>query len=298
MSEQRIAAVGVSSGEPAPVVPNLPILSSATTAWDGILVEQHRLRALQIPEHSLPKHLICIHLSSGIELDWRVAGERLQSRLTMPDDISLTPAGLPRMVRWNQEAEILFISLEPELIARAAHEAVYADDIELAEKWGGPDPQIQHIGLALKAELEAGGLAGRLYGESLANALAVHLLRRYSTKQITIRDFTDGLSMNNLHQVTEYINDNLEHDLSLNAIAATIGMSAYHFARMFKQSTGLAPHQYVIGRRLKRAQVLLTTTELTILEVCFRVGFKSQSHFTRLFRKLTGITPRAYRSRW
>jgi hypothetical protein len=91
MSEQRIAAVGVSSGEPAPVVPNLPILSSATTAWDGILVEQHRLRALQIPEHSLPKHLICIHLSSGIELDWRVAGERLQSRLTMPDDISLTP---------------------------------------------------------------------------------------------------------------------------------------------------------------------------------------------------------------
>jgi ABC-type amino acid transport substrate-binding protein/AraC-like DNA-binding protein len=186
------------------------------------------------------------------------------------------------MVRWNQEAEILFISLEPELIARAAHEAVYADDIELAEKWGGPDPQIQHIGLALKAELEAGGLAGRLYGESLANALAVHLLRRYSTKQITIRDFTDGLSMNNLHQVTEYINDNLEHDLSLNAIAATIGMSAYHFARMFKQSTGLAPHQYVIGRRLKRAQVLLTTTELTILEVCFVLALKSKPLYTAI----------------
>lgn len=95
----------------------------------------------------------------------------------------------------------------------------------------------------------------------------------------------------------EYINENLEHDLSLDAIAATIGMSSYHFARMFKQSIGLAPHQYVIERRLKQAQVLLTTTELTILEVSFRVGFKSQSHFTRLFRKLIGITPRAYRSR-
>lgn len=63
----------------------------------------------------------------------------------------------------------------------------------------------------------------------------------------------------------------------------------------FKQSTGLTPHQYVIARRLNRAQVLLATTDLTILEICFRVGFKSQSHFTRLFRKLTGITPRAYR---
>jgi AraC family transcriptional regulator len=97
---------------------------------------------------------------------------------------------------------------------------------------------------------------------------------RFLYRSLTIRDFTDGLPMDKLRQVTEYINDNLEHDLSLDAIAATIGMSSYHFPRMFKQSIGLAPHQYVIERRLKWAQVLLTTTELTILEICFRVGFK------------------------
>jgi AraC family transcriptional regulator len=296
MSEQRIPSVDVSTGKPMLAVPNLPILSSATAGWDGIFLEQHRLQPAEIPELSVPKHLICIHLSRAIELEWRLAGERLQHRLMRPNDISLTPAGLPRIVRWNQEADVLFISLEPKLIARAAHESIYADYVQLSESWGRPDPQIQHIGLALKAELETGGLAGRLYGESLANALAVHLLRRYSTNRCTIRDFHHALSADKLRQVTEYINDNLDRDLSLDAISGTIGMSPYHFARTFKQSVGLAPHQYVIERRLKRAQMLLATTDLTIIEICFRTGFKSQSHFTRLFRKVVGVTPRVYRN--
>ncbi|MDF5732859.1 MAG: AraC family transcriptional regulator [Rhizonema sp. PD38] len=295
MSEQRITAIGVKSGEPTLAVPNVPILSSERNAWDGIFVEQHRLRSAQIPELSVPKHLICIQLSSEVELNWRVAGEREQSRLLTADDISFTPAGLPRMVRWKQQVEVIFISLEPESITRAVHDSVYANDIEFAPKWGGRDPQIQYIGLALKAELETGSLNGRLYGEYLANALAVHLLHRYSVAMPTIQNFTGGLPMNKLRKVTEYINDNLDQDLSLDAIAATIGMSCYYFVRMFKQSTGLTPHQYVIERRLNRAKVLLTTTDLTILEISFRIGFKSQSHFTRLFRKLTGITPRAYR---
>ena len=297
MSEQRITAVGVSSGECTPAVPDVPVLSSAKAAWNDIFVEQHQLPASETPEVCVPKHLICIHLSHPMELEYRVAGERRQSRLMTPGCINFTPANLPRVVRWQSNASILFLSLEPTFVAHVADALDYTNRIDFAQWWGGPDPQIHYIGLALKAELEAGGLAGPLYGESLANALAVHLLRRYSTNGLTIRDFTDGLPMDKLRKVTEYINDNLEHDLSLNAIAATIGMSSYHFARMFKQSIGLAPHQYVIERKLKRAQVLLTTTELTILEVCFRVGFKSQSHFTRLFRKLTGITPRAYRSR-
>lgn len=226
-----------------------------------------------------------------------MAGERRQSRLITPGDINFTPANLPRVVRWYSNASILFLSLAPTFMARVADELDYTNSIDFAQRWGGPDPQVHYIGLALKAELEAGGLAGPLYGESLANALAVHLLRRYSTNGRTIRDFPNGLPRDKLRKVIEYINDNLEHDLSLDAIAATIGMSSYHFARMFKQSIGLAPHQYVIERRLKQAQVLLTTTELTILEISFRVGFKSQSHFTRLFHKLIGITPRAYRSR-
>lgn len=295
MTKQRITAVRVSSGELTPAVPDAPILSSARSAWDGIEVEQHRLPALETPEICVPKHLICIHLSPTLELEWRVAGGRLQSRVMTPGDMNFTPASLPRMLRCKQEAEILLISLDPELIARAAHDSVYADNIEFAERLGGRDPQVQHIGLALKAELEAGGLAGRLYGESLANALAVHLLRRYSVAGRTIRDFTGGLPMHKLWMVTEYINDNLEHDLSLDAIAATIGMSSYHFARMFKQSIGLAPYQYVIERRLKRAQVLLSETDLPIVEVCLRVGFTSQSQFTLMFRKRMGITPKAYR---
>lgn len=293
-TQQRIKSVRISSGELAPAVPEVPILSSAKFPWNGILVEQHQLPASQTPEICVPKHLICIHLSSPMQLEWLIAGGRLQNRLMTPGDINFTPAHLPRELRWQENAEIVFLSLDPMLIERVVDESD-CTNCEFTERWGGRDRQIQYIGLALKAELESGGLSGRLYGEYLANALAIHLLRHYSTARRNIRDFTGGLSAQKLQTVIEYINDRLEHDLSLKAIAATIEMSSYHFARLFKQSTGLAPYQYVIECRLKRSQVLLAQTDLPIVEVCLRVGFNSQSHFTLLFRKYVGTTPKAYR---
>lgn len=93
----------------------------------------------------------------------------------------------------------------------------------------------------------------------------------------------------------EYINENLERDLTLSEIAASVGMSSYHFARTFKQATGLPPHQYLIKLRLENAKRLLAQTNLAIAEIAYRVGFASQSHFTTLFRKHVGTTPKAYR---
>jgi hypothetical protein len=120
-TQQRIKSVRVSSGELAPAVPEIPILSSASYPWDGILVEQHQLPGSQTPEICVPKHLICIHLSSSMQLEWRIAGGRLQSRVMTSGDINFTPANLPRELRWQENAEILFLSLDPMLSARIAH---------------------------------------------------------------------------------------------------------------------------------------------------------------------------------
>lgn len=294
MSTRRIQAVRTSDRQDVPAALAVPILSSAD-AWEGILVEQHRLPPSETPEISVPKHVVCVHLSSPMGLEWKTAGERFRSSRMVPGDINFTPADMPRTLRWQQEAELLLISVEPELIARVAYESVYADRIEFAERLGGADAQVQYIAMALKAELESGNLAGRLYGEALASALAVHVLRRYSTHERIIQDLAGGLPRQKLQKALEYINDNLDQDLSLARIAATVETSPYHFARKFKQTTGFALHQYVIDRKVKRAESLLARTDLPIVEVCFRVGFASVSHFTSLFGERTGLTPRAYR---
>ncbi len=135
------------------------------------------------------------------------------------------------------------------------------------------DPLIQHIGLELKTELELGGLDSSLYAESMATALSAHLLQRYSTKQLVIRDYAGGLPKHKLREAIAYINDHLEQKLSLVEIATVVRMSSYYFASLFKQSTGLAPHQYVTRCRIERAKRLLKGRELTIIEICQQVGF-------------------------
>src|SRR6266480_253063 len=98
-----------------------------------------------------------------------------------------------------------------------------------------------------------------------------------------------------LRRVTQYIQDNLHRGLRLAELSAHVHMSPYHFARLFKRSTGTPPHQFVLRRRIDRATTLLATGELPIGEIARVVGFQTPSHFTTVFRRITGITPSVYR---
>jgi AraC family transcriptional regulator len=149
--------------------------------------------------------------------------------------------------------------------------------------------------MALLAELESDAPGGRLYAESLANVLAVHLLRHYTTVGSHARRFHGGLSGRKLRRVLAFITENYEHDLSLSELAGVAGISTFHFAREFKRATGTTPHQHLIKFRVERAKALLAESELPLVEVGLQSGFGHQSHFTRLFRKITGTTPHSYR---
>ena len=160
---------------------------------------------------------------------------------------------------------------------------------------------ISNVALALLAELNSselgeGAVSGRLYTESLANVLAVHLLRHYTAfgSSDTVR-LTGGLSGQRLRLVTEFIADNYGRELSINELASVAGMSPFHFAREFKRTTGTTPHQYLIKFRIERAKALLAESKIPLVEVSFRSGFSHQSHFTRLFHRVTGTTPHSYR---
>jgi AraC family transcriptional regulator len=150
--------------------------------------------------------------------------------------------------------------------------------------------------MAFLEELDTQALSGRLYAESLANLLAVHLFRHYSSSNTgPSQVFHGGLTPAKLRQVNEYIAENYAVDLKLAELARVAGMSSFHFAREFKKTTGTTPHQYLIKYRVDRAKTLLGQPELPLIEVGLRAGFSHQSHFTRLFRKVTGTTPHSYR---
>ena len=134
------------------------------------------------------------------------------------------------------------------------------------------DPQLEQILMLLKAELyKGGGGIGRLYAESLVNVLAAHLLREYSSDQSRVTQYEGGLGDRKLLQVSEYIHAYLDQEIKLIDLANVASVSQFHFSRLFKQSMGMSPHQYLLQQRVERAKQLLKTSKLAITRrgTCF-----------------------------
>ncbi|MBE9036188.1 helix-turn-helix domain-containing protein [aff. Roholtiella sp. LEGE 12411] len=274
-------------------VPRSPILWSHGIASDILRVEQHNQPANNSSECCLPNYLLSIHLGQPILLERTVDGQRSNDYL-IEGDIMISPPYLHRQLSWDTDAKFLLLRLEPKLFTFNVDESVDADHVQIVPQLKIRDPLIQQIGLILKTELETDGLSDRLYAESMVNALAVHLLRRYSTQKQKIPAYSGGLPKYKLQQAIEYIQSHLLEDVSLVAIATEIGMSQYYFARMFKQSTGYSPYQYLIKCRIERAQELLMQGKQNIASVAMQVGFASQSQFGRHFKRITGVTPKQF----
>jgi transcriptional regulator GlxA family with amidase domain len=104
-----------------------------------------------------------------------------------------------------------------------------------------------------------------------------------------------GLPPHALRRVREFIEIHLAENISIQALATVAGLSMYHFARAFKQSAGMTPHDYLVQCRVRRAQDLLATTDLPLSEIALASGFADQSHCARRFRERVGTTPSSYR---
>ncbi len=265
-----------------------------SAAWKQIRLERHPPNVGRVPEHAHDEHLALVPLDAACEGELKASGGFRAGRCGA-GGAAVIPAGQPHSASSDGPAEYVSLYLDPALVLRAASDSGVRGRVELVARSRESDPTIRGVALALLSEVEQGGLCGPLYTESLANVLAVHLLRNYAEVKSGGPRFGGGLSGRRLRRVTEYMAENYERDLSLAEMALVAGVSPFHFAREFKRATGAAPHQYLIGVRVERAKALLAEGRLPLAEVSLRAGFSSQSHFTRLFHRLTGATPKSYR---
>jgi AraC family transcriptional regulator len=275
-------------------LPCLPIASSFLAGWDKVQLALYHQPPYCIPEHYSPHHVICINTGNPVTLKQTVDGQS-ETIYSVPGDIGIYPANLCQTFHWHQEAKFLQLYLEPTLLTQVGAQLCSLDCIELVPQLTAClDPLIYQIAIALKTELETNKTGSRLYADTMANALAVHLLSRYSTRTPIIQNNSEGLQKQKLKQVIAYIDEYLDRDLSLAELAAIVGLSTYHFARLFKKSTGISPHQYHIRCRVERAKQLLLAHELTIADIAQAVGFASQGHLNYHFKRFVGITPKAF----
>jgi len=207
----------------------------------------------------------------------------------------------PYELRWkglsSEPTQTIHLHLSKDLISRTAEEMGGHDPARLAliECIGFQDPLLTQIGLALRRELEQSAPAGKLYAQTAAQMLAVHLLRHYASTAIDIKEFPQGLTRHQVKRVTDFIRVHLSQDLSLEILAEQIGFSVYYFARLFQQTMGASPHQFVLCQRIERAQRLLMETNMPLASIALECGFANQSHLTQVFKRHLALTPRSYR---
>ena len=276
---------------------SLPLLLKREASWEGISLAHYRMARGYLPEHQNKEHLITVSLAENCQGEIRTPNG-FSARDRKRGSVCVIPSGHPFAVQIGAESEHLAMLLDPSLVLRAAAEFSAPIHAEVVETAAPHDPVIMSVGLALMAELETEKESGRMYAESLANILALHLLRHYTASTRSGQRFVGGLSGKKLRLVLDFIDVNYAGDLGLSELAAVAGMSTFHFAREFKRATGATPHQYLIRLRIERAKELLSRSEMSLVDVGFKAGFSHQSHFTRLFRKLTGTTPQSYRLRF
>jgi AraC family transcriptional regulator len=275
----------------------LPLLSSESQGWENILVEQFQHLPGECRTHYQDEHMICLSLASRPIRFIQIKGGKTHSSLYGKGDISITPAEMPFFARWDGEDHYIQIRIASRFIQSVAREALemHSDRLELMSEFRTRDPQIEAIGMMLLAELQQGNGSSRLYIESLANVLAVHLIRQYSATQPQHPVYEGGLPQRQLSQVLDYIYAHLEEDIRLIDLAALSGMSQFHFSLLFKRSLGTTPYQYLLQQRIERAKQLLKNSDRSIMEIALVCGFNSHSHLSKQFRQFTGITPKAYR---
>ncbi|MBD2770912.1 helix-turn-helix transcriptional regulator [Iningainema tapete] len=277
------------------LLPHPPILSSRQAGWEGVLLEYHFQPAGEFPEIYANGHGVIILTKTPNQISAeRTLDGKLRYESVGEGDIIITPARVGHRACWHEEGELIFLGISPQTFACAVDESGTPELFELTPHFATRDPLVQHIGLALKRTLENYPAGNRLYAETMTNALIVHLLQNYSTRKPILSEYTDGLSRRKLQQVIDYINTHLDENFGLASLSALVQISPHYFSKLFKKSTGMTPHQYVIRCRVERAKELLLKQEMTIAEIANLVGFANQGHLNLHFKRLLGITPKKF----
>lgn len=283
-------------GRQRPVVNGSPVLSSDPKKWDGFLFEVHHVDDGQENcDLKLPHTIVGVHLGQPTRVEVEENGV-FKEKVFQPGDVSLVPAGIRYSIRWADPAEFMIISLGTELLNRASQTATGEPNPKLRILWCHRDAFITETLHNVRMAVQQNRPVDHGYVETLVSSLAMHIVRNCNQK--TGRSYSAngrGLSQNQLDSVIEFIRNSPYQDITLNTMAASARLSPFHFARMFKLSTGLSPHQYVLKRRLEIGAEMLANPDLSIAEIALDLGFADQSHFTMHFKRAHGIAPAAYR---
>ena len=202
--------------------------------------------------------------------------------------------GIDEFVHWESPIQLLKIDL-PDQVFRAIAEEAGAETVEIRSSTRFEDKRVAALITAIQAEEEGGSLSGRLYMDSIAQALASALVQLRGNLKRKLPQFRCGLTPSQLSKVKELIHGRIDREISLQEMATAAGLSTSYFNQMFRKTTGQSAHQFVLSTRIEHAKSLLKSPRLRMIDIAVSCGFQTSQHFARVFRSVCSASPTEYR---
>jgi AraC family transcriptional regulator len=292
MLQSGIRLLDAASGDVIPSAPQGSVLASSENSWRGIAVEHHCINPMEMAPHHLVGHRLVINVGQPVAFEWKNAARWKQTTYET-GSFALQSHSDFHAPRWHQPFEFVAVALEPQFVSRF----VGKESVEFQEMRGHHDSTITQMAVRMKNLLAAGAVEESVFTQALTTAFAFHLLQGYSTQSADLRLLRGRLEGRSLKRVIEFAQDNINQPLTLEQLAAQAHLSPFHFARQFKATLGLSPHQFLLKIRIDKARQLMSgqqASRRSLTDIAFATGFYDQSHFVHAFKRLTGYTPKAY----
>jgi AraC family transcriptional regulator len=277
---------------------NRVVAQSPQIGWRSLYAAILEEAPFQATESAVRHPSFIYHLTRPTEVMRKIAGATPEKALIGPRRICLTPGGA--IAQWQHQGhpEILQVYLRQTIYESAVTDMYGCDPAAatLVPRFAMSDPLLEQLAIAIASSLREGTAEDGLYIDTLAQMIAAHLARHHSTRSRPPRlPAPQKISGWRMRRLIEYIEENIGDDLSLERMAAEVGVSPLYLARAFKAAVGQSPHRYVLERRLERAKELLRGTDTPIVDVALTTGFSSQSHLSNWFLRQVGVSPAVYR---
>lgn len=261
----------------------------------GVVVRRFVHGSYETPDMpACEHHLFAFRLSGQVTAERRL-GSVWQRANTRRGSITIVPALNTSAWRLDGKGEILHFYLPPALLQRVWEEEHGFGELPIAECLGAFDPRLATLVETFDCEMRQGIAGYALYAEAVLTQIVICLLRHHSMVRTTGRG-SGSLRRAVERRLNDYIEANLQRDISLSALADLADLKPAQFSKLFKATFGFSPYQYVLRRRVEWAKTLLRDGKLGIAEVAVEVGFAHQAHFTTMFKRVCGTTPAAYRA--
>lgn len=286
----------------AEIYPSAPLLNSDAMARASaarlMSVRYFQAQPDTMPEEVFAEHHVLLNLQSEPH---RVKNRRdgvLHDFTFRRDEIIVTPAGVRSGWRWFAPSDVIVVTLDPDRVAAFAQSelGMLLDPQQLKDLPLFHDPDLCAAGVILRDALERDDVPSAVMFEAMSRVFLVKLLQRYGQSRPEDIALSARFTAKHYERVLAFVKARLEATITVDDLAAEAGMSPSHFARVFKQTMGSTPMQFVMAYRIEQAMKMMEDPTRPLGEIAYACGFSDQAHFTRSFKQVTGQTPRAYRA--